>query len=366
MNRKTLALASAAALALLVGCSRAEPPQGEPRVLVAQGLAPATQAALDRLFSDREAMGETRALLVLRDGQPIYEAYGPGYGPDSRLISWSMAKSITAAMIGILVADGRLVLDEPAPVPAWQRPGDPRGSITLRHLLHMSSGLEHVENGDPVWSSDTVTMLFGTGARDMAGMAEGKPPVAQPDEIYNYSSATSVILSDIIARALTDSDAPAVRRDAVRSFLDGRLAGPLGMRSLIPEFDAHGTMVGGSIMHATARDYARFGEFLRRRGQTAEGTRLLPESWVQFMLSPAPANSGYGGHIWLNRPSPAGADQGLWSGQGGTDIFACIGHQGQYVIVSPHQKLTVVRLGISTDEQIAHVRDTLRDVIAAL
>jgi CubicO group peptidase (beta-lactamase class C family) len=105
---------------------------------------------------------------------------------------------------------------------------------------------------------------------------------------------------------------------------------------------------------------------LRRRGQTAEGTRLLPESWVQFMLSPAPANSGYGGHIWLNRPSPAGADQGLWSGQGGTDIFACIGHQGQYVIVSPHQKLTVVRLGISTDEQIAHVRDTLRDVIAAL
>jgi CubicO group peptidase (beta-lactamase class C family) len=138
------------------------------------------------------------------------------------------------------------------------------------------------------------------------------------------------------------------------------------MASLTPEFDAHGTMIGGSIMHATARDYAKFGEFLRLRGRTAEGTRLLPESWVQFMLTPSPANAGYGGHIWLNRANASGQDQGLWSGQGGNDIFACIGHQGQYIIVSPHQKLTVVRLGISTDEQIAHVREALGQVVRGL
>src|SRR3546814_10212260 len=93
-----------------------------------------------------------------------------------------------------MVADGRLSLDGPAPVAAWQRSGDPRGAIRLRDLLHMASGLDHVEEGDPVWASDTVTMLFGGGAQDMAGFAEAKPAVARPGEVFNYSSATSVIL----------------------------------------------------------------------------------------------------------------------------------------------------------------------------
>lgn len=351
----------------LGGCSNAAPPEGAPRVLAGEALGGTAADAIERLFADSEAMGETRALLVLRDGEVVYEAYGPGYGPQSKLISWSMAKSITSALVGFLVSDGRLALDEPAPVPAWQRPGDPRGSITLRHLLHMSSGLEHLETGDPAWEADTVEMLFGEGSADMAGMAEAKPAAAQPNEVYNYSSATSVILSDIVARSLTDSEIPAVRRDAVRNLLLGRLASPLGMTSLTPEFDAAGTMVGGSIMHATARDYAKFGEFLRRRGQTADGTRLIPESWVDFMLTPSPADGGYGGHIWLNRPRPAGVGDALWPGRGPRDIFACLGHQGQFIIVSPSQRLTVVRLGISRDaDQIPNVREALRELMAAL
>jgi CubicO group peptidase (beta-lactamase class C family) len=305
-------------------------------------------------------------VLVLRDGQVIAERYAPGFGPDSKLISWSMAKSITSVLIGILVADGRLVLDDPAPVPAWQRPGDPRGAITLRHLLHMSSGLAHVEEAPDAWEGDTVAMLFGDTAGDMAGAAEAQPPVAAPDEVYNYSSATSVILADTATRALTESANPSVRRDAMRNFITGRLAGPLGMRSLTPEFDARGTMIGGSIIHATARDYARFGEFLRSGGVTKDGARLLPQSWVDFMRTPAPADGGYGGHIWLNRARPADAGQALWPGQGPADIFACIGHQGQYIIVSPGQRLTVVRLGISTDAQIPNVRDALRRMMAAL
>ena len=289
-----------------------------------------------------------------------------GSARHSKLISWSMAKSFTAVIIGMLVADGRLVLDDPAPVPAWQRPGDPRGTITLRHLLHMSSGLNHVETGNPAWEADTVTMLFGAGAQDMAAAAEAQPPVARPDEVYNYSSATSVILSDIAARALTDSAVPAIRRDAMLNFIDGRLAAPLGLASLTPEFDAHGTMIGGSLMHATARDYARFGEFLRRGGTTASGQRLVPRSWIDFMRTPAPADHGYGGHIWLNHPRPAGSAQALWPAQGPADLFACLGHQGQFIVVSPGQRLTLVRLGISTEPQIDHVRDGLRDALAAM
>lgn len=381
MTKKTL-LASAA-LALLAGWSLthaagqmapAAPgprfghslpgdPADAPRPLPA--LDPAIKAKADALFTDAAAVGETRALLVLRDGRPIYERYGAGFGPDTKLISWSMAKSITAVLTGFLVADGQLSLNAPAPVAAWQRSGDPRGAITLADLLHMSSGLEHVEEGDPVWNGDTVTMLFGAGAQDMAAFAEAKPAVARPGEVFNYSSSTSVILADILTGALTPSQSADARREAMREFIQGRLIEPLGMTSLTPEFDARGTMIGGSIMHATARDYARFGEFLRNHG-VANGQRLLPESWMDFMLTPSPTDGGYGGHIWLNRPRPAGASPALWPDRGPNDLFACIGHQGQYIIVSPSQRVTIVRLGITRDDQFPSLRSHLADLQGAL
>jgi len=345
--------------ASLDGVAAADAPQALP-VLPA-----AIRGHADALFADADDIGQTRALLVLRDGDLIYERYGAGFGPDSKLISWSMAKSITAVLTGFLVADGQLSLDGPAPVEAWQRSGDPRGAITLRSLLHMSSGLEHVENGDPVWEGDTVAMLFGGGAGDMAGFAEAKPAAAQPDEVFNYSSATSVILSDILADTLTPSKSPEARRDAMRDFIGGRLIEPLGMTSLTPEFDAHGTMIGGSIMHATARDYARFGEFLRNHG-VVNGQRLLPETWIRFMLTPSRNDAGYGGHIWLNRRRPAGAQPALWPDRGPNDLFACIGHQGQYIIVSPLQRVTIVRLGVTTDEQFPALRRHLADLTESL
>ncbi|MBL9070384.1 MAG: serine hydrolase [Sphingopyxis sp.] len=328
-------------------------------------LDPAIKAKADALFADASDVGETRALYVLRDGKPIYERYGEGFGPNSKLISWSMAKSITAVLAGIMVSDGQLSLDSPAPVAAWERSGDPRGAITLRNLLHMASGLEHVETGNPVWEGDTVDMLFGAGAQDMASFAEAKPAAARPGELFNYSSATSVILSDILTDTLTPSQNPDARREAMREFIQGRLAEPLGMTSLTPEFDAHGTMIGGSIMHATARDYAKFGEFLRNRG-VVNGQRLLPETWMRFMLSPSPNDAGYGGHIWLNRSRPAGADAALWPDRGPNDLFACIGHQGQYIIVSPSQRVTVVRLGITRDDEFPALRRHLADLLAAL
>ncbi len=345
------------------GASLPDAPVDTPRPLPA--IDPEVKARADALFTDADGVGETRALLVLRDGELVYERYGAGFGPDTKLISWSMAKTITAVLAGFLVADGQLSLDAPAPVAAWQRSGDPRGAITLADLLHMSSGLEHVEEGDPIWDGDTVTMLFGAGAQDMAGFAEAKPAVARPGEVFNYSSSTSVILADILTDTLTPSQSPEARRQAMREFIEGRLVEPLGMASLTPEFDARGTMIGGSIMHATARDYARFGEFLRNHG-VAGGQRLLPESWMRFMLTPSAADPGYGGHIWLNRPRPAGASPALWPDRGPNDLFACIGHQGQYIIVSPSQRVTIVRLGITRDDQFPSLRSHLADLQASL
>jgi CubicO group peptidase (beta-lactamase class C family) len=167
-----------------------------------------------------------------------------------------------------------------------------------------------------------------------------------------------------------------MRRDAMLDFMQGRLIEPLGINSLTPEFDAAGTMIGGSIMHATARDYAKIGEFMRNRG-VVKGQRLLSDSWFDIMLASSPTNQGYGAHIWINKPqpggsfpnpaNPAGADNGgrdvLWPAKGPSDLFAMTGHQGQFVVVSPRQKLTVVRLGISTEEQISNVRDLLAEIM---
>lgn len=336
------------------------------RALGSAQLPGAARRAIENLIGNQDAHGETRALYILRGGSPITEYYADGFSATSRLISWSMAKSITAILVGILVGDGRLSLDEPAPIPAWQRAGDPRGGIKLRHLLHMASGLEHVEVGDPIWSSDTVAMLFGDGAANMAAMAEAKPAIAAPGENFLYSSATSVILADIIARSLTDSAVPAIRRQAVRNFIDGRLAGPLGLEHLLVEFDPAGTMIGGSIMHASARDFARLGELLRLGGVAPSGTRILAQSWVDFMRTPSPANPAYGGHIWLNRAPSAPRNGALWPDRGAADLFAFVGHQGQYIVVSPAQAVTMVRLGITTDAQMDALRQTMGLISSAL
>lgn len=325
----------------------------------------ALRNAADSLFSPDAELGETRALLVLRGGKLVYEKYAEGFDAQTKLNSWSMAKSITAVLVGMLVSDGRLSLDGPVPVESWQRSGDPRGNITLRHLLHMASGLEHREGGDPIWEADTPAMLFGEGAGDMAGFAQSKPAVASAGEAFNYSTATSVILADLVADSLTPSTSAVVRRDAALEFIRGRFAQPLGMTSLTPEFDARGTMIGGAFMHATARDYARFGEFLRNRG-VANGHRLLPEAWIDFMLKPSPTDAGYGGHIWLNRNRPAGSEAVLWPQRGPNDVFAAIGHQGQYIIVSPSQRVTVVRLGVTDAEEFPALRRHLADLLESL
>lgn len=365
-------IVAAACLPALISCGEAPP----------AALPPLSQEALDAVSNDAgapkdqlarqvdelfttEGLGETRAVLLMADGKIAAERYAEGYDADTRFISWSMAKTVTAVLVGMLVADGLLNEAAPAPIPDWQRSGDPRADITLEHLLQMRSGLRHTEAGDPPYESSEVRMLFLDGRDNMAKWAKEQPLEDEPGARFEYSSNTTVILADIAARALTDSDDPDTRRKAVADYLQERLFGPLGMTSMVPEYDASGTLIGGSLMHASARDYAKFGEFLRSGGQAPSGEQLVPSGWVAKMLKPSPASEHYGYQIWLNRPEPdLERSHPLFPDRAPQSLFSLIGHMGQYVLVSPDQKLTLVRLGHSTSEERPPMLKEAADVLA--
>lgn len=363
------ALPLAPALLMLAACGTA--PAGDPP-LTDEAKAAVTNDAgapkdklareIDDLFT-KPGLGETRAVVLMSDGKIAAERYGPGYTRDTRFISWSMAKTVTGVLIGMLVADGLLALDAPAPVPLWQRQGDPRGEITLRHLLQMRSGLRHTEAGDPPYESAEVRMLFLDGRDNMAKWAEEQPLEADPGKQFEYSSNTSVILADIAARALTTSDKPEARRKAVADYLQQRLFAPLGMTSMVPEFDASGTLIGGSLMHATARDWAKLGEMLRRKGRAPGGEQLVPQRWVEAMVTPSPRSPHYGFQTWLNRPLPEGEEHPLFPDRAPESLFSLIGHMGQYVLVSPSQQVTLVRLGHSDSGERPPMLQQAADVL---
>lgn len=369
-SRFTPLIACLALMPTLAGCGDA--PEPPPPPLTEEALAaiskspgaPIEQVAreVDDLFSKGD-LGETRALVVMHAGEVAAERYGPGYGPETRFVSWSMAKTVTAVMIGMLVADGRLRLDQSPPVPRWQRPGDPRGEITLRQLLQMRSGLRHTEAGSVPYESSEVRMLFLDGRDDMADFAESQPLEAEPGAKFEYSSSTTVILADIAARVLTRSSDPDTRRKAVADFLQARLFGPLAMDSMVLEFDRHGTLIGGSLIHGTARDWAKFGEFLRHKG-SFRGSQIVPRKWIEFMTRESPRADDYGAQTWLNHRNPErGEDQVLFPDRGPDTMFAAVGHMGQYVLVAPDRKLTVVRLGHSDESQRPPMVRELADIV---
>ena len=293
--------------------------------------------AADTLFAPDAAHGVSLALVVVHRGEIVFERYGhqpdtvfgPG-GPvtaETTLISWSMAKSITHAAVGILVDQGRLQLDAPAPVPSWR--GTPKEAITLQHLLDMRSGLEFVEDYVDEGVSHCLEMLYGSANLDMAGFAASLPLVHAPGEHWNYSSGTTNIVARIVG------DVVGGGRAGIEAFLRDRLFLPSGMRSAIPKFDEAGTFVGSSYVYATARDFARFGELYRNDGVAADGARVLPAGWRDHAraVSAHDDESGfdYGAHWWL------------WPDFPGS--LACHGYEGQYTLVVPDRDLVVVHLG---------------------
>lgn len=369
-RRRPLIAAALLLPALLAGCGSDAPATPAPpsaQALSAIAARPGADRAelaraVDALFT-AEDIGETRALLVLHDGAVVAQRYAEGFGPDSRFRGWSMSKTVTALLIGLLVSDGRLALDAPAPVPLWQRAGDPRGEITVRHLLQMRSGLKHREMADPVYESEEVRMMFGDGRDDMAAWAEAQVLEHAPGATFTYSTPSSVILSDIAARVLAPDGSPMERQAAVAQYLQTRLAAPLGLRSLTAEYDRQGTMVGGAMIWATAPDWARLGEMLRRGGVAGDGTPVLPRGWIALMREGTPAAPDYGGALWINRPG-GGERQVLFADRGPANLFAMVGHLGQYVLVAPDQRLTLVRLGKTDAAERPALVQALADVVA--
>ncbi len=347
-----------AALASQPALAQNPAPASASAAISATAPAPAFPLA-DAFFTDPR-LGETRALLVLQNGQPVYERYAPGYGPGNRFISWSMAKSITSTLIGELVAEAKLDLDSPAPVPEWhQSPDDPRAAITLRQLLHMASGLAHIEAGPAPEKSDTNRALFADRSADIAAAGIMAPLAHKPGTVFEYSTLTTHILSDIVTRTIApEAKTPAARRSAMNAFLKARLIGPAAMPTLLCEYDPMGTMLGGSLCHASLRDWGAFGQLYLDNGIVA-GRQVVRPDWVRFVRTPSPLFAGYGGHFWLNLPVPAGKESALFANQGPADAYAANGHLGQYVIIVPSKNLVVVRLGFTPDADRAPVKVAL-------
>lgn len=292
---------------------------------------------LDWAFSEEPGTvpKRTRAVIVLYDGRIVAERYAKGYSKDTRFLGWSMTKSVTSALVGILVRMGKLDIYEPAPVPEWQEEGDPRGEITVNNLLHMSGGLQFKEEYEQNPDSDAGYMFFTK--YDMAKFAAQKPLVAVPGEKWSYSSGTTMLLARIIRDTVGGS-----HRDYL-AFPREELFNKLGMRSAIIETDPSGTMVGAGFMYATARDWARFGMLYYNNG-VWNGERILPEGWVEYTRTPTPSYNGYGAQFWLNNE---GKDQ--WMPNCPSDIYSAWGHEGQFVTIVPSRKTIVVRLGQTFD-----------------
>lgn len=348
--------------ALLVGLASVVLASSAPAVGGARDLAAAR--LIEPLFAPDQ--GETRAVLLLDGGQVRAKRYAPDYSDAQRFISWSMAKTITGILVGELVADGRLHLDAPAPVAEWRGPGDPRGAITLRQLLHMSSGLQHTEVGEPIWASDTNRTEFVDGTADMAARGIGKPLEARPGEKYEYSTLTSIILSEIVTRTLTDSRDPRVRAAAYKRFAEERLFRPAGIRTVFMEFDGAGTQVGGSLIHMSLDDWGRMGMVLLG-GKGPDGREIVSADWLRFMKTPAATNGEYGGHLWLNRPSGEPGRPLLFPGAPASTM-SMEGHLGQHVTVTPDvgRGVVLVRLGNLTDDKFRNVNVAIGRVLASL
>jgi len=294
-----------------------------------------------------DRLGETHALAIVQGGRLIFERYGEGFGPEMTYPSWSKAKSITHALVGLAVGDGKLDIHAPAAVPEWQEPGDPRREITLDLLLRMSSGLQWLEEYVPDRPSDVIMMLFGEGKHDVAGFAARAPLAHEPGRFFYYSSGTTNIVSRALGRAIGASDV------AFEHFVRERLFEPLGITSAIPKFDAAGTFIGSSFCFCTARDFARFGLLYLRDG-VWEGRRLLPEGWVDYARTPTwqqpeTTDDPYGAHWWL--------------GIGGEGSFSANGYDGQYTVCVPDLDLVLVRHGATPLEKKDELKAWVGEVI---
>jgi CubicO group peptidase (beta-lactamase class C family) len=299
---------------------------------------PALVSALDAEFA--EAPGQpprrVKAVVILKDGKVVAERYATGFGVDTPLLSYSVAKSFGNAFLAILVRQGKLRVDQPVGAPEWSRPGDPRAALTLDDLLRMQSGLNAAESGsgfDPA-----SQMLYGVD--DMAHFAAGHPLKEPPRTHFEYTSSDTLILDRVLGQAVGGGAA------GFRAFADRELFQPLHMDGVTLEFDGAGTFSGSAYVYAPARAYVRLGLLYMNDGIAPDGRRLLPEGWVAYSRK-STLGSPYGAGFWtLDGPSDQAA---FLVGRGfPKDGFYASGNRGQRIYVVPSEKLVMVRFGYST------------------
>ncbi|MCK1710261.1 MULTISPECIES: serine hydrolase [unclassified Bradyrhizobium] len=322
---------------------------------------PQLTAALDRAFTEpaQPPYRHTRAVVVMKSGRVIAERYTDGIGPETPLLGFSMTKSVTSALIGVLVRQGKLKLDGPAPVAAWKDPDDPRHAITVDQLLRHTAGLAlgsslQASLGSAFEPANRMKFMEG----DMAAYAESMPLETAWGAAWNYHDCNILILSHLIRNATGGNPAD------VLAFARRELFAPLGMRHVTLQLDGAGTVEGSSEMLASARDWARFGQLYLNDGM-AGGKRILPVGWVSYSASPTPnAWVGIGAGFWTNQGDSFGANYRIEHGWP-RDTFFAKGTIGQYVI--PSERLVIVRMGRSPNWplQADGVFDLVRDVVAA-
>ena len=312
-------------------------------------------AAVNTAFTEpyKGKKQRTRAVVVVYNGQLVAEKYARGFNKDTKMYGWSMAKSFTAALIGILVKAGKLNVKQPAPVPEWSNIRDNRHAITIEQLLQQTSGLSFLE--DYTKASDATNMLFNRG--NMAAFAASHTLAHPPGTVFSYSGGNTNILSRIIRQTVGDNDYAAYPFAA--------LFYKIGMYHTSMEPDASGTYVGSSYINATARDYARFGLLYYYNG-VWNGEQILPGDWVKQTVTPPASNKqkNYGYQFWLNGAQENNPSQHRYRDVP-ADMFYCDGFAYQNIYIIPSKKLVVVRLGLTYDRSFDE-NGFLRDIIASL
>ena len=301
------------------------------------------QKAINNAFSEPEVK-KTRTVLVTYKNEIIAEQYADGFSPDTPILGWSMTKSILATLYGILEYQGKLDLNDPAPIANWHK--DERKNITINHLLRMQSGLAWEEDYTKI--SDVTKMLFMSS--DMTQPQRLKKAIAKPGEIWNYSSGTSNLLSGLLHNYVGEGQ-------AYLNFPYASLIDRIGMHSMVIETDMNNNFIGSSYAWANTRDWAKFGLLYLNNGHW-NGEQLFSDNWVTYVTTPTANSDGlYGAHFWLNA--------------GGKypdvprDLYSANGYEGQYVFIIPSKELVVVRTGLAEDP-VFNVNEFLSDIISAI
>ncbi|MFN8326477.1 serine hydrolase domain-containing protein [Flavobacterium sp.] len=289
------------------------------------------QKVVENAFDKKgEKNKRTRSVIVIYKDKIIAEKYADGFDKNSKILGWSMTKSLTGTFFGILQKEGKININDKAPITEWQN--DERKSITINNLLQMNSGLEWEEDYGKI--SDVTKMLFIE--EDMTKSQINKPLIGKPNETWNYSSGTTNLLSGILRKQFKT-------HQEYLDFWYSSLFDKIGMHSALVEVDMKGNFVGSSYGWATTRDWAKFGLLYLHKGNW-NGEQIFDESWAKYVSTPTNTSNGqYGAQFWLNA--------GRKFPDAPKDMYYASGYQGQMVAIFPSHDLVIVRMGLKEDPE---------------